>query len=194
MSGKRKAVSTRTRFEVFKRDEFRCQYCGRTPPEVVLHVDHVLPVVEGGTNDPINLLTACADCNLGKAGVPLGSVHRPVAEQIAEGRDRAEQLAAFNAFLAERRDAEAQAVERIGRDWFNRLADKPEDRDRFVFGSARIPTARTFVRRLPEVRILEAMDIAEARIFIHRDQSDWKRWKYFCGVCWRMIREAEEAR
>lgn len=43
----RKAISTRTRFEVFKRDGFKCLYCGRTPPSVLLHVDHIIPVCSG---------------------------------------------------------------------------------------------------------------------------------------------------
>jgi 5-methylcytosine-specific restriction endonuclease McrA len=37
------AVSVRTRFEVFKRDDFTCQYCGRKSPDVVLEADHIVP-------------------------------------------------------------------------------------------------------------------------------------------------------
>lgn len=62
----RKALSKSIRFEVFKRDYFKCQYCGRTVPEVVLEVDHIVPVAEGGTNDIHNLITSCRDCNRGK--------------------------------------------------------------------------------------------------------------------------------
>lgn len=47
-STQRKPLSKKTRFDVFKRDQFRCQYCGRTPPTVVLEVDHVVPVAENG--------------------------------------------------------------------------------------------------------------------------------------------------
>ena len=35
-------------------------------PDVVLHVDHVVPVAAGGTTSEDNLLTACEECNLGK--------------------------------------------------------------------------------------------------------------------------------
>lgn len=70
----RKALSVRTRFEVFKRDNFTCRYCGRKTPEVVLEVDHVVPVCDGGTNDEMNLVTACWECNSGKAGVQLSEV------------------------------------------------------------------------------------------------------------------------
>lgn len=57
------------RFTILNRDGFTCQYCGTSPrnnPGCVLHVDHVLPLSQGGSNDPDNLITACELCNLGK--------------------------------------------------------------------------------------------------------------------------------
>ena len=63
---KRKNVSNKTRFEVFKRDNFTCQYCGKSAPEVVLNVDHIEPVSKGGSNDISNLITSCFECNNGK--------------------------------------------------------------------------------------------------------------------------------
>ncbi len=62
----RKPISRKTRFQIFKRDEFTCRYCGRNGKGVVLHVDHIEPVVKGGTNHPDNLATACQWCNSGK--------------------------------------------------------------------------------------------------------------------------------
>ena len=47
------------RFEVFKRDSFKCQYWGRAPPEVVLEVDHIVPRAEGGKDNINNYITAC---------------------------------------------------------------------------------------------------------------------------------------
>jgi 5-methylcytosine-specific restriction endonuclease McrA len=60
------AITPSVRFEVFRRDSFTCQYCGRRAPNVILHVDHIIPVVAGGTNDLANLRTACSVCNQGK--------------------------------------------------------------------------------------------------------------------------------
>ncbi len=54
------------RFQVLRRDGFTCQYCGRKPPEVKLHIDHVIPWSAGGLNIPDNLRTSCEPCNLGK--------------------------------------------------------------------------------------------------------------------------------
>ena len=63
---KRKNLSKSVRFEVFKRDSFKCQYCGKSAPDVVLEVDHIIPVSKGGDNDISNLITACFNCNRGK--------------------------------------------------------------------------------------------------------------------------------
>ena len=67
----RKALSKKLRFEVFKRDAFTCQYCGKSAPDVILHVDHIKPVADGGENDIMNLVTSCLDCNLGKGARKL---------------------------------------------------------------------------------------------------------------------------
>lgn len=67
MLGKRKSLSKKLRFEILKRDNFTCQYCGRAAPEVKLHVDHIKPVAKGGTNHHANLIAACIDCNYGKS-------------------------------------------------------------------------------------------------------------------------------
>ena len=64
---KRKSISKKVRFDVFKRDNFTCQYCGKKAPDVILEVDHIKPVSKGGTNGLLNLITSCFDCNRGKS-------------------------------------------------------------------------------------------------------------------------------
>ena len=54
------------RFSIFDRDGFTCQYCGKSPPEVMLHVDHIQPKSKGGSDEPDNLITSCSVCNIGK--------------------------------------------------------------------------------------------------------------------------------
>lgn len=70
-TSKRKNVPNRKRFEVFERDKFTCQYCGRSAPNVILEIDHVVPVSRGGNNDIANLVTSCKECNGGKASRKL---------------------------------------------------------------------------------------------------------------------------
>lgn len=63
---KSRKLAPRIRFQILTRDGYRCRYCGAPAPEVRLQVDHILALVNGGTDDPENLVTACVDCNLGK--------------------------------------------------------------------------------------------------------------------------------
>ena len=60
------SISKKKRFTVLARDGFKCVYCKRVAPPGGLHVDHVLPVSLGGSNDEENLVTSCLDCNVGK--------------------------------------------------------------------------------------------------------------------------------
>jgi 5-methylcytosine-specific restriction endonuclease McrA len=60
------------RFTILRRDGFKCRYCGATPQEKELTVDHVKSVADGGPlTDPKNLVTACKDCNGGKGRTSL---------------------------------------------------------------------------------------------------------------------------
>lgn len=94
MTKRRKAVSSRTRFEVFKRDAFTCQYCGSQAPDVILHLDHVIAVANGGDNDITNLVTACSACNGGKSDVPLcdNSAVKKQKRQLDELNERRQQI------------------------------------------------------------------------------------------------------
>ena len=94
---KRKPISKALRFEVFKRDRFTCQYCGRKAPEVVLEVDHLIPVAEGGENELLNLVTSCFDCNRGKGKKKLSDTtavtkQRAELERMAERQEQAKMM------------------------------------------------------------------------------------------------------
>lgn len=90
----REAIRKSVRFEVFKRDNFTCQYCGAKAPDVVLHVDHINPVSKGGDNEIINLITSCEPCNLGKSDRLLSdsSIIDRQRAQLEELNERREQL------------------------------------------------------------------------------------------------------
>ena len=61
----------KTRFMILEKYNFKCFYCGRSSQEVALQIDHVLPRSKGGTDEIENLVSACVDCNVGKADVLL---------------------------------------------------------------------------------------------------------------------------
>lgn len=93
----RAPLSKSLRFRIFKRDQFVCQYCGRRPPEVILHCDHIHPVAEGGSDDEANLITSCRDCNLGKGKTLLGQ-DLPTPDMGLANLERMQELAELMAY------------------------------------------------------------------------------------------------
>lgn len=94
----RKPLSKKIRFEVFKRDKFTCQYCGRMSPDVILEVDHIEPVAEGGDNEITNLITSCRDCNRGKGKTRISdskaiSLQQESLKDLAEKKEQLEMIA-----------------------------------------------------------------------------------------------------
>lgn len=63
----RRVVTDSLRYDVLKRDGFRCRVCGATASDgVKLEVDHIIPVSKGGKSTMDNLQTLCERCNRGK--------------------------------------------------------------------------------------------------------------------------------
>lgn len=109
-------LSKKTRFEVFKRDKFTCQYCGRMSPDVILEVDHLKPVAKGGDNDILNLITSCRDCNRGKGKNLLSQtdVLKKSQKQLLDMAEKAEQaqmMVDWKNELLSIRERETKAIE-----------------------------------------------------------------------------------
>jgi hypothetical protein len=184
-----KPISKKIRFEIFKRDKYTCQYCGRTPPNVVLEVDHVIPVCDGGDNDPMNLVLACFDCNRGKAGTPLSSVPEAVADQLARRQELAKQTRDYNKFLLKERREADKAVQAVGTYYLDQVY---EEKGRWSFGPDRAKSIRQFLKQLPQAELLDAVDVAFLRFPTTKPETEpEKTWRYFCGVCWTKIKGAD---
>jgi hypothetical protein len=89
------AVSKRLRYEILRRDNHACRYCGATAPGVKLNVDHVIPQALGGSDKPTNLVTACSPCNSGKTSSlpnaqPVADVDQETFRQAAKLKQEAE--------------------------------------------------------------------------------------------------------
>ena len=63
----RRGITLKIRYQVLKRDNFKCVLCGNDAKNTLLVIDHKIPVAGGGTNDFDNLRTLCRECNHGKA-------------------------------------------------------------------------------------------------------------------------------
>ena len=96
---KRKPISQSLRFDVLEKDNFACQYCGAkaTDDNVLLEIDHIVPVSQGGGNNIENLTTSCKKCNMGKGVKKLGAKKRLTLRQkeIRELEQKREQLEAY---------------------------------------------------------------------------------------------------
>ena len=65
-----RAISSKLRYQVLKRDHFKCCICGASPAKnagVELHIDHIIPWSKGGETVIENLQTLCSRCNIGKS-------------------------------------------------------------------------------------------------------------------------------
>lgn len=151
---KRKSLSNKIRFEVFKRDSFRCQYCGRSAPDVILEVDHINPVANGGENDIVNLVTSCKECNSGKGARPLddNSViqkQRQQLEELNERREQLEMMLKWRDELDKINDASIDAVE-----------DKFKQATGHTFTKTGRATVSKLIKKFTLIEVLEALQIS----------------------------------
>jgi 5-methylcytosine-specific restriction enzyme A len=61
------SIPPEVRQYVLERDRSQCQSCGKSAEQARLHIDHIIPLAKGGTNDLSNLHTLCQHCNLSKS-------------------------------------------------------------------------------------------------------------------------------
>ena len=120
---KRKSISKKIRFEVFKRDKFTCQYCGGKAPSILLEIDHIKPIASGGDNGILNLVTSCFDCNRGKGKRELSDacvIEKQMVE-IESMADRVDQLRAIQDW----RDELVLSINKDGNRILNIISNNP---------------------------------------------------------------------
>ncbi len=184
----RKAIpmKPRLRFEVFKRDLFSCQYCGRKPPVVILEVDHIHPQSKGGTDDSTNLITSCADCNRGKGAGMLSDRIQPLSESLERERERSAQVKRYNRWLRSIRKQKEKDLNTISDAVINGMGRDPSQWKMSIMWEQAV---KTFMDRLPSQLILEAVELTVNRF---GGLSGHSAHKYFCGVCWHKIKGTTE--
>jgi len=75
---RRREQSGMKRLRIYMRDKFRCQYCGDKKSVTHLTLDHIQPRSRGGDNSPLNVVTACMDCNNRKANRTPAEARMPL--------------------------------------------------------------------------------------------------------------------
>lgn len=171
------------RFEVLKRDDFTCVYCGRRSPDVELEVDHILPRKDGGTDDIENLTTACKECNRGKSARSLTTLV-PVRDLEEETRlivERQEKLRKYIRVKSAEEQRLDAVVEAVTDYWIELWTGY---RDYRPFEGA----LRKAAEILPVEELLDAVDVA---LINRRQYHGYDTCRYFGGVLKRKIARAE---
>ena len=173
---RRKSISRRLRFEIFKRDGFVCQYCGAKPPSVVLELDHLHHVSKGGSNRRENLITSCFECNRGKSDQLLSDLPSSALDRAELIKEKRDQLRAYDRLVASIKADEERRIDAI------------EEAFQVHFGANRFSatfreSVRGFLRQLPADVVERAMHKAGAKIVTPSEAL-----RYFCGICYGIIR------
>lgn len=180
------AVSKRLRMEIFRRDNHTCRYCGAKAPNAEITIDHVVPTALGGSDDPSNLVTACADCNNGKTSVPPDAA---TVKQVSED--------AFRWAEAQKRAAAAMASnlqqvlvqrERFEKEWNDWTWD---------YGKETFPLPSGWEDSIG--RLLQSglsMDMLLECMAVSMRTSSVKvgnKFRYMCGVAWSKVKDLQQA-
>lgn len=179
-SSPRKAIPRRLRFEIFRRDGYTCRYCGASAPDAQVTIDHVIPIALGGTDDPSNLVTACTDCNAGKASTaPDQAVVEDVDATAFLLADALERAAAQRRLDRAQARSQVDQFDAIWNEW--RVAGTESDR------IGRPKNWQDSVTRFYE-NGLDAEEMREfVRVAMNADIPNVARFRYFCGCCWKEI-------
>lgn len=184
METNRKPISKKTRFEVFKRDGFKCQYCGASAPDVLLEVDHIQPVSKAGKHDLLNFTTACKPCNLGKSNRVLSddSAVKKQQVQLAELHQRRQQIEMMLRWRDCMKEIEADQVELVAKAWNCAVAG-------WRLNDAGLKGAKKLIKDYGLQRVLDAIDTA-ADTYVRVDldgratsESVAVAWKKVGGIC-----------
>ncbi len=165
------AITPKIRFEVFKRDDFTCRYCGRKTPQVVLEVDHIVPVSKGGGNDIDNLVTSCWECNRGKGATLLTEMDNELNLHIKTilTLEREIQLAEYNEAKRRQREREDSEIDELLGYW-----------DKLANGHARQLPNSTLLRRY--LRYISAEDIKDYMEIAMSKCGDYHGCSYLFGI------------
>lgn len=171
-------INKKVRFEVFKRDGFKCAYCGKSPPVVTLEIDHIEPKSRKGLDNINNLITACFDCNRGKTNIPLNKAPNTLSQNLEILKEQEAQLMEYRRFTKKVEDRIRKDIKDISKIYSDAY---PEWALSEIFQQVSL---RRFLELLPKEKVIDAM-----RYSISKWPYDKNRViRYFCGICWHKIR------
>lgn len=173
----RKSISIKKRFEIFKRDNFTCQYCSAKPPKVPLEIDHIIPVIKGGTNDEYNLITSCFECNRGKGKNSLENTMPTQDEKLEKLKEAHSQYKIYLKYLKEVAKQQLITVQLVC-DVYESVYLGETLSDKFRI------SIKKFIDKLGIEEVVDSMEKAIQKCYKQNDVP-----RYFCGICWNKIKE-----
>jgi hypothetical protein len=179
------AISKRLRYEILRRDNHTCRYCGKAAPETELTIDHVTPKALGGTDDPTNLVAACKDCNAGKSS--SGPGQSLVADVSADALRWARAIAEASEALLQDHDRRHDLREQFRLAWCSWTYPSNGQRVSFDLPNNWANSVdRILSAGLPVEVLCECVDLTFGIKFV-RDP-----FAYLCGIAWRKVAELRE--
>jgi hypothetical protein len=182
---KRKPIPNGIRFDIFKRDGFKCQYCGKAAPDVILHVDHIKPVAKGGTDEIFNLITSCQECNSGKGKKELFDKtsldkQRKQLEELEEKRAQLQMMIEWREELADYNEQNIEYVTRV----FERTTG---------FGIKNTGLLFDLLKRFTPVELCEGIDAGMKTYFYLKGQAKAEKILIVLGgICYNRRKNAEK--
>jgi hypothetical protein len=176
------AVSKRLRYEILRRDQHTCRYCGASAPAVPLRVDHVTPVALGGTDTPDNLVTSCEPCNSGKSSATVDSALLADVSDDALRWAAAMTQAAAN--LQELEKPKDEYRDTFLAEW-NRWTVGKEEKPVELPVDWKLSVERFRVAGIPAWMWADIVDIGMANQKVKPENT----FKYCCGVAWNKVDE-----
>jgi len=181
----RKAISKRIRFEVFKRDGFKCQYCGAQAPEAILEVDHINPVSKGGDNDIMNLVTACRACNAGKSNIPLSDdaalqKQRAMLDELAERREQLKMMLDWREGL---KNLGEEAVAKAADAWHKLTPG-------YSLNDSGLKQLKALLEKVPLLQVLDAIEAVEKHL---ESGEDGKLTHESVNIAWSKVSSIAKA-
>lgn len=182
------AVSRRLRFEILRRDNYTCRYCGASAPDVPLTVDHVLAIALGGGDEPTNLVTACQKCNAGKSSVapesPLVADVDAAALLFAKAVEKANEIRRSEIWQLELLKEEFRDLW-IDWTWTDKYGEKHT-----------VPMDPNWEYSV-EQWLIRGLDLRDLQRLIPVTMTNTKvvkteKWTYFCGCCWKELTTRQE--
>lgn len=179
-------VSKRLRFEILRRDGFKCRYCGTVAAERELRVDHVIPEALGGSSDPSNLATSCDPCNNGKSSAAPDA---PIVDEVANDALRWSQAMQRAARWKEEELTKERRLDEKFLDLWRGWEMKDDQRGVPLDDDWSAAVRRLRVAGLTEPMFAEAVTIAMRARGVLPENT----FRYFCGVAWNMVAQLQEA-